>query len=519
MKSMMPQGRCFWRYFCTSLALVVGGWSRVFPAEQQAADQQAFVIRGRVVDGSNHPVQGATVNLHSQGRGAIELLTTDETGSFEFPAVQKGTYFLHISAKPYAEVKRKIKLADSPPKPLEIVLHYPGRIKGVVRYGSDQGEPIPHAGILVGGSVAHELLVTAAADEQGRFEVEVAPGSYAITPLAAEPLWIPPVAVKENTTTEVVVTLPEGKIVGQVVDDAGEPVQGVLVLCLRRSFFPLLLISRRVAERLPDRGMAITDEEGRFTIRYARPGLLYDVVAVAEGFLPTLAPDVRAIKEDEAAPGVILSMSRTTGEGTLRLRIRDQKGQGVPLPGIHWGDCASDDTRLYAWFCPEAEGAGSWELRRVPAGVPITLTVSASQLAPCTVAVVPLENNEVREIEVTLTAGGSIVGTVKRKKTDEDGNVVVEPVEKWQAFVAAAGNDEHLRAMENQPPMSATGSGRVVVQPVVMLGSYQLRGLTPGKWKVGVLNPSGMLISPIKEVAVEEGKETSLDFILEDEIE
>ena len=76
-------------------------------AMSAAAQVTTGSISGTVADPSGQLIPGATVKLTSQASGEERLVTTSETGDFNFPALVAGEYTLRVDAKGFRPLERK----------------------------------------------------------------------------------------------------------------------------------------------------------------------------------------------------------------------------------------------------------------------------------------------------------------------------------------------------------------------------------------------------------------------------
>ena len=130
-------------------------------------------IKGRIVDEAGQPVPDAAVALKF-GETAQEC-RTDAHGSFQFEVQQRGSGQVSVESPGLDRVTMNVSVGDAAAELGGITLRPAvpaGELRGLVR-GLD-GEPVP-AEIVVGGT---EIALET--DAQGRFSVEVPPGSYVV---------------------------------------------------------------------------------------------------------------------------------------------------------------------------------------------------------------------------------------------------------------------------------------------------------------------------------------------------
>jgi len=187
-----------------------------------------------------------------RGEGNPDLTArTDEKGAFVFPTVPPGKFVLRVwNGRIFYE--RKIQLQSGQNLQVSVTLSPPEmrQVLGEIKLPS--GEPASKAAVLIGcGGV--EIL---SADEKGLFETkcQVTEGPlFAFVPgegAAFRWLSIPP----SPSPLKVPITLENGSVIGQIVDEHNRPIVRASVRLLRKGFYFTGLLA------------AHTDSEGRFKI-------------------------------------------------------------------------------------------------------------------------------------------------------------------------------------------------------------------------------------------------------------
>ncbi|HEX5410767.1 MAG TPA: carboxypeptidase-like regulatory domain-containing protein [Terriglobia bacterium] len=145
-------------------------------------------------------------------------------------------------------------------------------ISGTVQY-ADTREPIANADVFVAAPV---VQVSAETDILGRYTLEgLAPGEYTVCAYAKSglPLGFKDVFLSSDrdlTSVDFIIQRP-GNIAGIIQDENGTPLSGMGVYLIAYRYMCGAL------QRL-QAGMAITGPEGKYTIRYVRPGQNYYVL-------------------------------------------------------------------------------------------------------------------------------------------------------------------------------------------------------------------------------------------------
>jgi len=92
------------RFRFTVIAL--GILALVAPAFLLADGTQIGTISGRVLDEQGGGVPGVTVEVISADKGFRRTQTTDSTGSFNFPLLQRGPYTVRTSLSGFTTVEK-----------------------------------------------------------------------------------------------------------------------------------------------------------------------------------------------------------------------------------------------------------------------------------------------------------------------------------------------------------------------------------------------------------------------------
>jgi carboxypeptidase family protein len=167
------------------------------------------------------------------------------------------------------------------------------RISGTVVNGLD-GVPIPHAEVTI--SLAHEQDSGQAvfSSDDGRFTFEnVAPGAYSLTAVRRgfprqaymqHGSFSTAIVVKNGTSLENLVfrLLPDASIVGQVTDDAGDPVRGAQVMLFRRD-------NDDGENGITQSHARSANDQGDFHFGHLEPGTYYVAVYATPWYAPYIS--------------------------------------------------------------------------------------------------------------------------------------------------------------------------------------------------------------------------------------
>jgi protocatechuate 3,4-dioxygenase beta subunit len=450
-------------------------------------------VTGRLVGGSEQPVAGRAWIDELSGartpRSLADVLRADAgaDGVFRIEGVPAGSHVLvvtapgHSSQRVDVQVRPKDGLADLGDLFLETGLTIRGRV-------SDRdGAPIADAQIR-----GFQPRTFAGPPAEARSEVDgsftlggLSPGGYRLIATA-------PGYGSEHKPVEAgaegvdLVLRPAGQIAGQVVDEAGRPIES-----FRVSAQPASRESGRVLRMGPD-GRSFADSTGRFVLEDVAEGT-YVVQASAPDRASASVSDVKVTGDGTTNVGQL----RLAAGATVRGSVVDPNA--APIAGatvtVH------GPGRSFSPFGsgPQAmtDSAGGFELKGVPAG---TLEVAADhpQFAQGRVAVEVDPAQGPAEARIVLTQGGRIEGIArKRDGTGVPGTYVqVSPMRRGGGFGLGFG---------------AGGREMVTVGPD---GSFLLEHVPAGRAMVVLMNRAGdrFTSAQSKEVEVREGESTLVEF-------
>ncbi len=181
--------------FVSLIGLFLSGCGAGEPGGGQAPGK--LFVQGRVADGDGESVGGALVELTG---ATIDQAFTDAAGSFQLELVA-GSHTLTTSVE--GVIVSEIPLLVDGTQNIDIgTIQALAPLRGRVIDGS--GTPLSGTVVVVDGPQGITLLT----DDDGRFEKQLAPGGYDVTPF-----W----KGNEVTTINADVTLPSGADLGEIV--------------------------------------------------------------------------------------------------------------------------------------------------------------------------------------------------------------------------------------------------------------------------------------------------------------
>lgn len=307
-------------------------------------------IRGRVLGADRAPLADAWVTLVGKDAPPLETARpptiTDADGQFEFAAVARGEYTVHVTSA-HGDA-RGTEEGVTEGANLELVLESLGRIEGRVTAG---GRAVQQFDVELVGSLFDRTFIT----EDGRFEVgRIEAGQAVLLVTAAEGSARVPMTVAAGQGTPAEIELKRwGSVRGRAVDDSGEPMPGVLI------DFVAAGGDRDAAARMAGRfsGETLTtDAEGRF----AFDGIGGGVVSMRLSTGPQYSRDsvprggvlarVEAGRDNDLGDVRVLSGDVVSEEdrGTLGLEVNPK----VAIPGTDGGPPQEDvpDAEPAVWI-------------------------------------------------------------------------------------------------------------------------------------------------------------------------
>lgn len=201
--------------------------------------ERGAILAGRVVDAAGEPVEGATLSADASGPTAFSGATarSGADGAFELVGVGPGEIVVRIEHP--ALGARQSETVHAPGGQVtrwDPVLRTPPRLRGTVRSSAQEALPGWRITVSASGSGVGSGTRT---DEHGAFElalpegesfgVEVRPPGFVFGPALLERTGV----ARDEGTLDLVVpadNIPRGRIEARLVDAAGEPLAGSVVL-------------------------------------------------------------------------------------------------------------------------------------------------------------------------------------------------------------------------------------------------------------------------------------------------
>ncbi|HWM89566.1 MAG TPA: carboxypeptidase regulatory-like domain-containing protein [Thermoanaerobaculia bacterium] len=350
------------------------------------------------------PAAGALVRLARRG---WPFGLTGQDGRIALPVPQKDEIgvFAEDSKGLRIEIVMTTEAGEGTDVPV-VALRSPTTVTGRV-LDAARRDPVPGALVWNGGTA------WARTDASGSFELRAPSGDRGTVEASTAGSLRHVHRWKRDENVPITFLLgPGAAITGQVVDEAGNPIEGAKVATNTNPLDPR---SIRMEER-----KAWTGPDGRFVLRQLPAGRLHNVAAVREGFAPaqqladSTAPIRLVLRRGTAATGRVV-----TGEGLpvagAELTLMPAESEPVPGPWVSFQAVSDAGGR----FRLQNLKAGRFSLRAVRAG-----------FAPAVVQGIEIpETPETPETapqldlgDVTLQPGAAIEGIV----TDTRGR----PVEK-----------------------------------------------------------------------------------------
>jgi len=450
--------------------------------------ERGVPVTGRLVGASELPVAGRASIDELGGsrtpRSLSDVLRAEagEDGVFRIEGVPAGSHVLvatapgHSTQRVDVQVRPKDGLADLGDVFLETGLVIRGRVS------DKDGSPIADAQIR--GFQPRTFATSPAearSEADGTFAIGgLAPGGYRL--IASAPGYGSVDKPAEAGAEDVELVLrPAGEIAGQVVDEAGRPIEA-----FRVSAQPASRESGRIVMMGHD-GRSFADSAGRFVLEEVAEGT-YVVQATAPDRASASASDVKVTGGGTTNVGPL----RLAAGATVRGSVVDPND--APIAGATVS--VHGPGRSFSPFGagPQAmtDSAGAFELKGVPTG---TLEVVAShpQFAEGRVAVEVDPAQGPAEARVVLTQGGRVEGSVRKR----DGTGV-------------PGTYVRVSAVR---PGGFPGPGPEMI-PTAADGSFLVEHVPAGRAMVILLNRSGdsYTSAQSKEVEVREAETTLVEF-------
>ncbi|MFY0562434.1 carboxypeptidase regulatory-like domain-containing protein [Archangium lansingense] len=353
------------------------------------------------VAGNDEPGPMGGINDPHESR--VHQLRADENGRFAFERDSPGRFALRVDSDRYLPLQT---LVAAPATDLRLVLQPGARVEG--RVVDAQGLPLAQVELsLHTGLDEPEVIAPMDSDEHGRFVLGgIAPGHYIL--LARFDQGAPhgttlPIEVIGTETLEAVVRLDTGlSVSGIVVDESNRPI-------------PHVQIEAKSATGLygpqggdsPSSSKAITDEQGRFTVRHLLPGPCELDIDIPGHELSR----VRAAGTDSRGKQLVVPAGSTDVTLTFRylggVRGRLVHEDGTPITSFS----------INSYSHRDPQGAFQQNLRWPG---PIELAISAPERTPILLSEIEVEPGQLKELgDIVMKARRLLRGRVTHALTGE----------------------------------------------------------------------------------------------------
>ncbi len=401
------------------------------------AKVQGFV---RYEDGT--PAVNAEVEMNLLTReGGERILSepslnirTGKEGDFDFPAVPPGRFVLKVWDGTYY-AKRFLTVREGETIQVAITLPTTSKRQVVGEVKLPSGEPADGATIVMLGE-------TLFSDSQGHFEFHCSPGEESIffwlpgKGAAWRWLTIPP--SKEPLSLSV--TLENGGVTGQLVDEQGQPVKMAVVKLSQAGFYFTGLLASH------------TDENGRFTISPVPSGKWQLFV---EGYpserlpypLPALVKEVN-VPSNEIVDVGTLKVSSKVGRIVGRVEFPSDFGSREGEREVKISLCLPEKL----WLCDVNPSKPQFECILPASGVYWLIAQGGGWSSGPQKVTVPETGGQV-SVNLPLKRAGSVKVTVRSAKTDKPVTASVFVVNADGLEIAHSFSDCEGEAwLENIPP-------------------------------------------------------------------
>jgi len=437
-------------------------------------------IRGRILDENGKGIAGADVNANADRGGADEdqfmfypislNATSDQNGAFSIAHVEAGSYSLNARTSGRAGANRsgvsvaENRLTDG----IDLVLGAGEVLAG--RVVDPEGKPVAGAQVQVYG----ENYIDTRTDADGRFEAKgLDPQAYTQVNIS----------MRGYASIQQQVTVPAPETVFKLERSAR--VSGRLKgpEGTRYADFRITWIQTSGDGRGRNSSTSSqNDANGQFEIELG-PGT-YQLVATVPGFAPSRSEQF-VVKAGDRVEGIEIPLDAgAVIEGVVVLAATGEPVDGArinlqnPSPQLGWVPMPGTTS----------DGEGKFTIDGVPSGT-LSIQVSHSKYAAKTVGGIAAASGSTARVRVELTGGGSIRGLVSRQGQAVSG----VRVNAWKSD----GVQEYVGKDSTTKPD----------------GTYEINGLPPGEYSVGVIRDGrGGGIQNSERATVFEGQATELNF-------
>ncbi|HYG22959.1 MAG TPA: carboxypeptidase regulatory-like domain-containing protein [Verrucomicrobiae bacterium] len=335
-------------------------------------------VRGRVIDGQNVPVAGATIWLGLRHYRERQEVTTAADGSFDFKKVYEGSTPLTVMARRFETVTTNIVVRQGLSE-IVVQVQAGSLVRGRVQ--NEAGEPLPEARVGLDGELGSQgpgvIEFTTTTDQAGVFEWDSAPRdtmTFYIFATGYEAMRNVPVPPGE----EKVITMRRARTIeGVVLDDAtGQAVTNFNVRVGTRSGDRVYGILMRKEFNSPEGRFAMTLDEHshnailaaatgyadsvesfpaggggviQLTIRMKSTGVLEGVVMTPDG-LPSAGASVAMVAAgNDPGMNIQIRNGRIESHGSAKVAVTDANGRFKLTLTATAGRLAALGTTGFGW--------------------------------------------------------------------------------------------------------------------------------------------------------------------------
>ena len=468
-------------------------------AQQDFEMDRGVRVAGRIIDGNDEPVEGASLYIGFSPHAFNRLdAVSDADGRFVFPSVQRGPETLVVQRKGFMPLRRVLSIPEDRDRldGVNLVLsqgHFAGGI--VTDVNRD-----PVEGVWVSVRYRGERLETSGeTDEEGRFRLDDLPADQLELSFYApgRPLQRVKQRLERVDVDDLEIYMPRaGGIAGRVVDDAtGEPLDEFRI----RFVEPALLPGERrllgYGASWVREGWRFQDAEGRWDTRGEPelvPGGVVGIEARAEGYAPAVVRRAVVNVDPDVSP-ILLRMTRgAVVEGVVILADGGEPVADALVKLYREGEAItlqSDDThgRVLVRTGPR----GLFRFEHVAPGA-VRLFVSKEGRPSRVHGPFEVHPNLGATCSVELDHGAEVTGTLYGSKA--------EP---------RAGTKLVFRCVERDDP----GPSSTWTTKTGEDGTFRLEGLPAGRYHVGPVteNEALSVIEYRREFRLEEGGSLELE--------
>jgi RNA polymerase sigma-70 factor (ECF subfamily) len=432
------------------------------------------VVTGRVLDSlSGEGLARASVQAVLVSEKPARQAACGETGAFRFEGLPPGQYSLKADCEGYQTKMASCELdAGKVREGIEIALEHWSGITGRVVDGN--GNPVQGADVTAVSTEEMEQFASGISDDSGRFGLYFAIGTGTF-PQAPRQVYVQ--AAKESnmssrlgpismdTSKEIVLKLAAtGQIVGEVVDQNGDPISDAFVsaapkdgalLRLRDDYFEWDNRSHQNA----DESRVHTNVNGGYSLPPLLPGE-YELRAYMESSPFRQATTSVDVTLDE---GQVLDMPLTIDTGLFGTVEGRVLIDGQPWPGQRVSASSEEWAQVFLWAC--TDNGGMYRIDHVSPG---RVDVQLGYQAPFS----STRNNLYKDVYVDVSPGGTATADfeVQTALAYVEGVVTTNGVPEYFALV------DLKRADSNDPQSQVFTDSQ---------GYYRL-GVTEGTYTVSV---------------------------------